>query len=260
MTHETVSLPTPDGACRCAVLRPQRLGSFPPVVFLHDGFGPRQSQFDMAARIAEWGYVVALPDLFYRVGSILDLVDPPAADVKSLAPRVLADQELRARFRERYFASATQPAHVEADLGAALSYLSEREDVRWGPVGVIGYCMGGNVALRAAAIFGDRVGAVACFHGGSIATDAPDSPHLGAPSIAARVLVVGATDDTSFSEDAKGKLSEAFAAAGLDHRIEQYAARHGFCVPDMPSYDEAAASRQYAALRALFDETLGAQP
>ena len=119
--------------------------------------------------------------------------------------------------------------------------------------------MGGNVALRAAAIFGERVGAVACFHGGSIVTDAPDSPHRGAPGIAARVLVVGATDDPSFSDDVKLELSAAFEAAGLDYRIEQYPARHGFSVRDMPTYDEAAASRQYAALRGLFDETVGVQ-
>lgn len=259
MTHETVSLSTRDGACSCALFRPARPGRFPPVIFLHDGFGPRQSQYQMAARIAEWGYVVAVPDLFHRVGSILDLVTPPALDATTLAPRVIADPELRARFRERYFASAALPAHVEVDVGATLAQLDSRTDVREGPVGLVGYCLGGHVALRAAAIFGERVAAVACFHGGSIVTDAADSPHLGAPRIKARVLVAGATDDPSFSDDVKAKLTRAFLAAGLDHRIEQYPARHGFCVVDMPTYDEAAATRQYGALEDLFNETLAAQ-
>lgn len=256
MTHETVTLSTDDGPCVCALFRPAGAGPFPPVIFLHDGFGPRDSQYAMAARMAAWGYVVALPDLFHRVGSILQLVEPPASEVKSLAPRVIAEPELRQRFRERFFASATRAEHLERDVGATLAYLAQRADVRPGRTGVVGYCLGGHAALRVAAGFGERIAALACVHGGSIATDAPDSPHLGASRIKARVLVVGATDDPSFSDDVKSKLSSAFQAAGLSYELEQYPARHGFSVSDMPTYDKAAAERHYDALARLFAGTL----
>ena len=136
MNHETVTLSTDDGPCACALFRPQGAGRFPPVVFLHDGFGPRESQYAMAARIASRGYVVALPDLFHRVGSILELVEPPAPDVRTLAPRVIAEPELRQRFRERFFASATRAEHLERDLGAVLAHLATRAEVRPGRAGM----------------------------------------------------------------------------------------------------------------------------
>jgi carboxymethylenebutenolidase len=256
MSHRTVLLTTQDGPCSCTVFVPTRPGRFPPLVFAHDGFGPRESQYGMAARIAEWGYVVALPDLYHRVGSILELTTPPAPDVKTLAPRVIADLELRGQFRQRYFVSASQPAHVETDLGAALDYLASCPEVRPGRAGVVGYCLGGHVALRAAAIFGERLAAVACLHGGSIVTDAPDSPHLGASKIAARVLVVGAVEDPSFSEQVQSQLSQAFRAAGVEHDLAQYPARHGFSVADMPTYDRAASERQFEAVAELFASTL----
>lgn len=258
MDMQTISLQTGDGPCSVACFRPEQPGVYPGVVFLIDGFGPRAALFDMAARIAKSGYVVALPDLFHRVGSVLDLLPPGNSprDVKTLIPMVLGVPEVRTRWRERFFASASNPAHLETDLGPVLDSLSTRADVRPGALGAVGYCLGGNLVLRAAAIFGRRLGAVASFHGSLLATDAEDSPHLGASQIAARVLVRAASEDVMFSDAMKSRLAAALTAAGVTYSIETYPARHGFCVPDLPTYDPVCAERHYAELRALFDSAL----
>ena len=78
-----------------------------------------------------------------------------------------------------------------SDTAAALDWLSGQSQARTGKVGVTGYCMGCGIALRAAGTFPDRIAAAAGFHGGNLATDEPDSPHLLAPKITAKVLIAG---------------------------------------------------------------------
>lgn len=65
-------------------------------------------------------------------------------------------------------------------------------------------------------------------------TEKPDSPHLLAPRIKARMYFGIASNDDQRQPDAKDKLKEAFAMAGVPAEIEVYPARHGWCVPDMP--------------------------
>ena len=244
--------------CPVTYFQPDAPGSYPGVVFLQDGIGPRPALFEMAQRIARAGYVVGLPDLFHRVGSVLDLTPPgQPREFKPLMARVFSDPELRARWRERYFASASNPENLARDVEAVLAGFAARSDVRPAPFGVVGYCLGGNLALRVAALFGDRIAAAASFHGGSLATDAPDSPHLGAPAMRARLLICAAMEDPSLPADMQQRLAAALREAAVVHSIETYPARHGFCVPDAPTFDAAAAERHYSALTEFFAQTLG---
>lgn len=87
-------------------------------------------------------------------------------------------------------------------------------------------------------------------------TDTADSPHLGAPQIRARVLVIGAQEDATFSDASKARLAAVLKAAQVRHHIETYPGRHGFCAPDLPSYDAVLAERHYADLAELFAATL----
>jgi carboxymethylenebutenolidase len=116
--------------------------------------------------------------------------------------------------------------------------------------------MGGGLSLNAAGRFPDRVGAAASFHGGRIATDAPDSPHLLAGSMKAKVYVAGAENDASFDDDQRERLSTALTEAGVDHTLVIYPAAHGFAVPDNPTYDEVAAARHWDALAELYSSVL----
>jgi carboxymethylenebutenolidase len=84
------------------------------------------------------------------------------------------------------------------------------------------------------------------------------SPHLLAPKMKAKIFVAGAIEDPSFPEDMKKRLEDALSAAGVDHTIETYPARHGFVLPDTPAYDRACSERHYEALLRLLKGTLPA--
>ncbi len=112
------------------------------------------------------------------------------------------------------------------------------------------------MSLTAAGTFPDHIIATASYHGGGLATDAPQSPHLLAPKIRSRVYIAGAIEDASFPDDMKQRLEEALTRAGVDHRIETYPARHGWVLRDHPAYDAAAAERHWNTLVSFLDETL----
>jgi carboxymethylenebutenolidase len=116
--------------------------------------------------------------------------------------------------------------------------------------------MGGMMSLTAAGTYPDRIAAAASFHGGRLATDAPDSPHRLARNIKARVYVAGAIEDSTFPDDMKARLETALTDAGVDHKIETYPAKHGWVLRDMPVYDRDAAERHWESLVALYQATL----
>ena len=148
------------------------------------------------------------------------------------------------------------PANIMSDTGALLDYLAAQHDVKPGGIGTTGYCMGGLMSLTAAGTYPDRIVAAASYHGGRLATDAPDSPHLLAPRIKARVYVAGAIEDQSFPDDMKARLEAALTKAGIDHKIETYQAKHGWVFRDTPVYDATAAERHWQTMLALFHAKL----
>ncbi len=153
-------------------------------------------------------------------------------------------------------ASVTKEAATR-DAGAMLDFLAAQPEVAPDTkVGTTGYCMGGGLSLNAAGRFPDRVGAAASFHGGRIATDAPDSPHLLAAQMTATVYVAGAENDDSFDDEQFQRLSAALVDAGVDHTLVTYPAHHGFAVPDNPTFDAAAAERHWQALEELYGSAL----
>lgn len=240
-----VRIDTVDGSCRVFVYRPRGTGPSPAVLVYMDGIGIRPAMLAVGERLATHGYFVLLPDLFYRSG--------PYAPMN--ARTVFSDPEQRKVLMEKFFALAT-PAAVMSDTGAFLDWLTAQTDVRPGPIGTTGYCLGGFMSLTAAGTYPDRVAAAASYHPSRLATDAVDSPHRLAPRMRSRVYVAGAIDDRSFTDEMKERLDRALTEAGVDHTIETYPARHGFVLSDTPTYDPDAAERHWQTLLALFGETL----
>ena len=240
-----VEIKTKDGTCPSYVYRPMGRGPWPAVLIFMDGLGIRPAMLEIGERLATHGYFVLLPDLFYRSGPY-EPMNPHT---------VFTDPEKRKVLMEKLFALAT-PANIMSDTGAFLDYLAAQSDVTAGGIGTTGYCMGGLMSLSAAGTYPDRIVAAASYHGGRLATDAPDSPHLLAPKIKARVYVAGAIEDPSFPDDMKGRLEEALTKAGVDHQIETYQAKHGWVLRDTPVYDSAAAERHWETMLALFDAKL----
>lgn len=234
-----------DGTCPSYVFRPTGSGPWPAVLVFMDGIGIRPAMLEVGERLATYGYFVLLPDLFYRSGPYAPM-DPRT---------VFSDPEKRKVLMEKFFALAT-PAKVMSDVPAFLDYIDAQPDVKRGPIGTTGYCMGGLMSITAAGTYPDRIVAAASFHGGRLATDAPDSPHLLAPKMKARVYVAGAIEDPSFPDDMKARLEDALTQAGVDHTIETYPAKHGWVFRDTPVYDQAATERHYASLVALLDSKL----
>jgi carboxymethylenebutenolidase len=240
MPRLDLAFDTRDGTCPASLFTPDGPGPWPGVIFFMDGMGIRQALRDMARRLAAGGYAVLLPDLYYRSGSYPPMV--PA--------RVFADPEAK-RALMALIGSLDRDAKI-ADAEAAAGFLSSRPEVKPGRLACTGYCMGGNIALTAAGAFPGRFAAIACFHGGGLATDDADSPHRHVRGIAGRVYVAGADEDAHFTEAQKQSLEQALAEAGVDHRVEIYkGARHGYAVPDHPAFDAAAAERHWRELFAL---------
>ena len=237
-----IDIKTEAGVCPSYVFKPSGNGPWPAVLVFMDGVGIRPAMLDVGERLAKHGYFVLLPDLFYRAGPY----EPMNAKT------VFTDPEQRKVLTEKFFAHVS-PAGTMADTGSFLDWLGTQADVRKGGIGVTGYCMGGAMALRAAAAYPDAIAACAAYHPGRVATDAPDSPHLGVGKIKARVYVAGASDDPSFPEDMKTRFKAALTKAGVRHAMETYPAKHGWVLSDTPAYDEPSAERHYKTLVELLD-------
>jgi carboxymethylenebutenolidase len=144
------------------------------------------------------------------------------------------------------------------DAKAFIAWLDRQPSVaRNRKIGTQGYCMGGPIAFRTAAAVPDRVGAVASFHGGGLATDMPNSPHLQAAKSKAQFLIDIAEDDDMRAPNEKNVLKETFAKAKLPAEIEVYAgAAHGWCPPDSGVYNMPQAEKAWARLLALYGKAL----
>jgi carboxymethylenebutenolidase len=240
---DKIEIKTRDGTCPSYVYRPS--AGCPAILIFMDGLGIRPAMLEIGERLATHGYYVLLPDLFYRSGPY-EPMNPH---------EVFNDPEKRRILTEKFFALATQ-ANIMADTRAFLDFLAAQPDVKPGGIGTTGYCMGGFMSLSAAGTYPDRIVAAASYHGGRLATDAPESPHLLAPKMRSRVYVAGAIDDQSFPDDMKERLEKALINAGVDHKIETYQAKHGWVLRDTPVYDAAAAERHWKTLVALLDAKL----
>jgi carboxymethylenebutenolidase len=245
MNHEKVSVRTRDGDCPVHVFVPAGKGPWPAAIFYMDGLGIRPTLFAMAQRLADEGYVVLLPDLFYRAGPYAPLVPK----------EVFASGDIMGAIGHLFRTTDNRKA-VE-DTAAFLTFLDKRKDVAGRRVGTTGYCMGGGMSLSAAGAYPDRIVAAASFHGGGLATDSEISPHLLAPQMKARVYVAGADRDDFYPPEMAERLEKALSEAGVDHRCEIYpGALHGWTMADFPVYDEAAAERHWRELLALFESKL----
>ncbi len=240
-----IEIKTRDGICPSYVYLPPGKGPWPAVLVFMDGLGIRPAMLELGERLASYGYYVLLPDLFYRYGPY-EPMDPHT---------MFSDPDKRKVLFEKFFGPAT-PANIMSDTHAFLEYLAAQPQVKPGGIGTTGYCMGGLMSLTAAGTYPAQIVAAASYHGGRLASDAPDSPHLLASKMRARIYVAGAIEDQSFPDDMKARLEQALTAAGVDHRIETYQARHGWVFRDFPIYDAAAAERHWQSLTALFDAKL----
>lgn len=240
-----VRIPAPDGTSNGTLHVPDGDGPWPGVLMFPDAGGARETFRTMADRLAGLGYVVLVPDLYYRAG------DWAPFDVAT----AFTDDAERARMGS--LSGVLTNDRLVGDAGAFARFLLDRPEVTGSAIGTTGYCLGGRASLVAAGGLGATVAAAASFHGGRLATDDPASPHRAADRIAATVYVAGARNDNSYPPEQAEALERALTDAGVEHTLETYPAFHGFAVADNPTYDETAAERHWAALADLYGAKLG---
>ena len=245
MNAASVRIESPDGSVACRVYHPEGAGAWPAVIWYMDGMGIRPSLLGMAQRLASSGYFVLVPDLYHRAG------DYPPFD-----PATLQDDPLeQARILE--LVRTVTNAGVMRDTAAFLGCFDRQPQVRGHAVGCVGYCMGGPLALCAAGSFPERVAAAASFHGANLATDRPDSPHLLAPKMRAKVYVGVAEFDPYLFPGETPRIDAALREAGVDYALEMYpGCKHGFALDGSHGYERDAYERHWQRLLELFRATL----
>lgn len=253
VVEDEVTVRMPGGVCDAAFIHPAT-GSHPGVLIWTDAFGLRPSMREIGKRLAAEGYAVLVPNPFYRVAKAP--VYETATDVNFRDPATQAKLQ-------PLMGSVNAAGAAESDAAAYIAFLDAQSQVdKTKKIGTQGYCMGGALVVRTSAAVAGRVGAGASFHGGGLVTDKPDSPHLLAPRIQARMYFGIASNDDQRQPDAKDKLRESFAAAKVAADVEVYPAKHGWCVADMPLdqgtpiYSQPDAERAWARLLALYKAAL----
>jgi carboxymethylenebutenolidase len=242
MPNEKVTVTTKDGQCAVYVSTPESGAKCPAVIMYTDAGGIRPAALEMGARLAEAGYVVLVPDIFYRYGPYGPF-DPKEVlkDFRAVLGPLMA---------------TTSNAKAAEDTQALLNYIDTRADVRGTKLGAVGFCMGGGMAVAAAGTYPDRFAASISFHGGRLATDAPDSPHNYAPNLKAELYIGVAENDDSYPPEMAQTFEHALNDARVSFRSEMYNAKHGWMMPDFPVYDEPAAERGWREMLALFERAL----
>jgi carboxymethylenebutenolidase len=245
VTESEVSIKTPDGTADAYFVHPSS-GAHAGVLVWTDIMGLRPAFRQMGKRLAESGYSVLVPNPFYRTNRAP--IVPPGSSF---------DDEATRKAVMSIMMSLTPVTHV-TDAKAFIPWLDSQKSVdKKRKIGTTGYCMGGPLVMRTAATFPDRVGAGGTFHGGGLATDKPDSPHLLIPKMKAQFLIAIAENDDMREPQAKTVLRKAFDDAKLKAEIEVYTGTmHGWCPPDSSVYNEAQAEHAWTRLQALFKSAL----
>ena len=246
MIEQTLDIVTRDGPMETFIVHPERAGPHPAVLLLMDAPGIREELRDMARRLAATGYVVLLPNLYYRAGrdsvfgpGVLDAGHPD---------------------RERMRAIRTQMTipPVMLDVADMLGFIDTLPAARPGPVGCHGYCMSGPYALAAAARFPGRIAAAASFYGTWLVSDAEESPHQTLGRARGELYIACAEIDELAPLPMVETLRGLFVASGAAGELEIYpGVHHGFAFVQRKIYDRDAAERHWERLIALYRRRLG---
>ncbi len=245
VTETDVEVTTPDGVADCYFVHPSS-GQHPAVLVWPDILGLRPAFRTMGKRLAQSGYSVLVVNPFYR-----EARSPVAPEGASFGQPEIRDLVIP------MMQNLTPETHF-TDARAFVSFLDQQAAVDTNrKIGTTGYCMGGPIVMRTVAAVPDRLGAGATFHGGGLATDADDSPHLLIPDTTAHMLHCVAENDDENNPEVKNILRDAYVSAGIPAEIDVYdGAMHGWCALDSQVYNEPQAERAWSRLLVLLETAL----
>ena len=234
-----------DGVIDAHVFTPTtQHGAHPPVLLFTDIGGVRPSYMKKAQKLADAGYAVLMPNIYYR--SARSPVVPDGQSFRDLIPTL------------RAYAALLTPDALQRDFAALIGALDREPECGRGPIGAVGYCLTGGFPVWLANLHPDRVGAAAGFHSAALAT--PDNPRSildVIPGVKARVYFGHADKDEHLPPDQIAAVDGALARAGVHFATELFGgAMHGFTATDAPAYDAAADALHFKRLFTLFEETI----
>lgn len=235
-----LTVTTPEGELPTFVFHPEHGGPHPVVLYLMDAPSIRPALRDMASRLATAGYYVLLPYLYYRGGPYREFG--------------ASDEDMHAR---QDLMGTITPTNIVSDASAILEAIADDPAAAPGPVGAVGFCMSGGLAISLARAMPGRVLAAASIHGAWLVRDTPDSPHLDLDRIAGEVHLAWCDPDPTAPPEDRAAWIAAADAAGLTYTLDlETEAQHGFA-PAGPRYDRAASERHWERVHALLRRTIG---
>jgi len=195
--------------------------------------------------------VIVLQEWWGLVPHIIDVADRFAAEgYLALAPDLWRGERTTKPDEAARLFMALNVAQAEKDLRGAIAALAERG--ARGPVGVIGFCMGGQLALLSATANPDRVGAAVDFYG------VHPNVHPDFEKLACPVLGLFGENDSSVNPEVVHKLAGAIRASGgrIDTTIYP-GAGHAFFNDARPdAYNAAAATDAWNKTLAFLAQNL----
>ncbi|OAZ96303.1 dienelactone hydrolase family protein [Halomonas sp. G11] len=242
-----IEIPAADGTIDAHIFTPGNAeGPCPAVILFTDIGGLRPCYHEKAQQIANNGYAVLMPNVYYRDVSGAVVPEGKSFRDPDVRPTLLA------------YAKHLTPEAQSRDFVALLDGIDNAAEFENGRMAVVGYCMTGAFALRMAAEHPNRVAAAAGFHSARLAeADDPNSPVHVVGNIEGRVYFGHADQDELLPPDQIARMDAALATAGVHFTTELYkGAAHGFTAKDAPSFNATAYELHLKRLALLLEETL----
>lgn len=240
MEQRRVEISTPEGSMTTFVHHPSHSGPHPVVLYLMDAPSIRPALHEMASRLASAGYYVLLPFLFYRGSEFREF----GAD----------DADMHQRFE---LMGTVTPTNIVSDAEALLAFAADDPAAAGGPVGAVGFCMSGGLAVSLARAMPDRVKAAASIHGAWLVRDTDDSPHLGLDVVAAELHFAWCAEDGTAPAEHREVMEAALRDAGVTYTLDWHEdAVHGFAPPG-PRYHQEASELHWERVHSLLRRNLG---
>jgi len=241
--QESTDLTTPTGAMRTSLFRPVAGKRYPGLVLYSEIFQITGPIRRMAAMLASHGFVVAVPEIFHEL-------EP--------AGTVLAYDEAGAARGNRHKITKTLSSY-DSDARAALDYLASSPHCT-GKLGVVGICIGGHLAFRAA--MQPDVLAAACFyatdiHTRSLGQGLHDDSLDRIGEITGELLMVWGRQDPHIPREGRALIYNMLSDASAQFQWHEFNAAHAFMRDEGPRYDPAAARICYGMALELFHRRLG---
>ena len=254
MQERFVEIATADGVMEAFVAHPEEGGPFPCIVLFQDFWGLREEIYDLVRKVAVTGYYCMVPDLYYRVGK------QHLVEYRNDKNEMMSSW----RIEKHEFARAMAPLskHTDemfmSDTAAVVRFADESNDIiSERRMGSFGYCLGGRLAIKAAAQFPQRFMATASLHGTYLVEEKPTSAHHLIPNIRGEIYLGCAELDPYLPLESVAKFQESLVKHNIKHRVEIHkGAQHGYAMPNRDVFDKRAYNRDWECIFAMFRRQL----